>query len=340
MRGFQHQQSSGRIVPLFAQSWNQEERKAVMNVVDNTDNQLGEGNRVREFQENFAKFVGAKYCHLLPNNRIALYVALIAARREQKAIRVSANYGIFTAMACRENGFDQIMIGDVSSRTGSMEGYIDETRFVLHANGRPGNADTWEDCSQAIGRHTRGLISTYSFESTDLLTCGGIGGAICCDDRDTHEVIAAVKNHGKDKPDSDDYHTHLGGNFQVAEINAAFGIAQLRRLGRRLERLEAMYTIYQELLGNKVVWLDGVPSWRVDCLVTHPMLLIEKQKKFGIEAKRFYLPTYRQPQFKEDADVFQKTEFLYNHGIYLPSSPDLADDDIHYVCEKLKACLH
>jgi 8-amino-3,8-dideoxy-alpha-D-manno-octulosonate transaminase len=101
-----------------------------------------------------------------------------------------------------------------------------------------------EDAAQALGGSYRGkalgtfgTAGCFSFDYVKTITCGE-GGAVITDDADVYEVIQAYTDHGHDHVGSDrgaEGHPHLGTNYRLSELNAAVGVAQLRKLDQILE---------------------------------------------------------------------------------------------------------
>lgn len=316
----------------FEPHWDSNETDAVYKALQQS--MLNEGKYVREFEEKFAEFTHARYCVLVPNGAIALFMAIKVwlGKESQGRIAVPDYYGIFAANAIRMLG-KNVAIIDLNNRFTT--DLLSQT-VPVHINGRKANAVEIEDSCQAIHHHTPGALSCHSFHPSKLITCGGIGGAICCDNLEQYLQLSALKDHGRAEraqglPISDK-HQGIGLNFKMSDINAAFGIEQLKKLPARLHRLRASYQIYQEILGDKVDWILGAPSWRVDCLVQSPDMLIQSLAKEGFTAKRFYLPVHRQPQYLEPDTGFANTMKLYSHGIYLPSLLDVTEEDIQKIC--------
>ena len=335
-----------RQIPLYAPSWGEEEKKAVADVM--AGDYLNEGQKDREFEKRFAEYVGAHYCILVPNGALALSLAIQTGNMAIDRIAIPDYYSIFAANALAGYAKDPFLF-DVELETANIQlkgnAYQYFSILPVHVNGRIAKTDsaTIEDCGQAPSHHTKGLTSCYSFHSTKLITCGGIGGAVCTDDKDLYERMSAVKDHGRPeralgKPVTDD-HNYYGTNLKMSEINAAFGIEQLKKLPFKLVNMDEIYHSYMEHLGKAVTWFNTYPAWRVDCLVPNPQLLIDRLKLRGIGAQRFYKPTHLQRRFQADGENFPHTMHLYNHGVYLPSSPSLTDEDIAYVCQNVEQCL-
>jgi perosamine synthetase len=328
----------------FEPRWNQKEKEAVMKVLDG--NYLNEHKTVREFERRFAEFVGAKYCVTTTSGTMALYMALTAADIRDKQIFVPDYAGIFAANASKQAG-KMPVLADVSRNGSRLMVDAQTARVTVHSNGRLGEPDIVEDCCQAIGHHTKGCVSCYSFASTKHLTTLGQGGAACCDDEETYDRLCRLKDHGRNdrqklKPMSDNFE-FWGTNLKFTEAQAAFGLVQLDKLPQRLERLGEMYSTVKELLAGVkgVDFLDGMPTWYLDVLVPNPQRLVDSMAQNNVQLRRFYRPLHQQKLYLDAGNEgrYSNSTYLYNHGVWLPSTTDLADEEIGYICEKVKEAL-
>jgi len=101
-----------------------------------------------------------------------------------------------------------------------------------------------EDACQSVGATfngkpvgTFGQIGCFSFDPVKTITCGE-GGAIVTDDRSLYATAEAYADHGHDHIGNDrglEQHPIMGTNFRISELNAAVGVAQLRKLDRFLD---------------------------------------------------------------------------------------------------------
>lgn len=332
-------QESKKIIQ-FEPYWDDKEKQAVMQVMQS--GYLNEHKTVREFERRFAEFVGAKYCVTVTSGTISLYVAAKASEmvygRQDNNCVVPDYAGIFAANAARQAGMNPVL-ADVA-KNGSMI-HNEQHCIVVHSNGRTGKTLKIEDSCQAISYHTKGAMSCYSFASTKHLTTFGQGGAVCCDDDDLFDRLTRIKDHGRNdrqklKPMSDNFES-WGTNFKFTEAQAAFGLAQLDKLPWRLSRLDKMYSIVRETLGKVkgVEFLEGKPTWYLDVLVPDPQKVIDHLAKNNIQVRRFYKPLHRQPLYQQDGR-FPNSDYLYDHGLWLPSTTNLTDQDIVHICNKVK----
>ena len=101
-----------------------------------------------------------------------------------------------------------------------------------------------EDACQALGGSfhgkslgTFGRVGCFSFDPVKTVTCGE-GGALITDERSIYELADAYADHGHDHVGLDrgaEGHAVMGANYRISELNAAVGLAQLRKLDRILE---------------------------------------------------------------------------------------------------------
>jgi 8-amino-3,8-dideoxy-alpha-D-manno-octulosonate transaminase len=100
-----------------------------------------------------------------------------------------------------------------------------------------------EDACQALGGTfkgrslgTFGKMGCFSFDPVKTVTCGE-GGGVVTDDEQLYLKAEAYADHGHDHIGNDrglEEHPILGLNFRISELNAAVGLAQLRKLDQIL----------------------------------------------------------------------------------------------------------
>ena len=96
-----------------------------------------------------------------------------------------------------------------------------------------------EDACQSVGASYRGKAlgsfgraGCFSFDPVKTITCGE-GGAIVTSDKDVYIAADAYADHGHDHIGGDrgaEDHLIIGSNYRISELNAAVGLAQLRKL--------------------------------------------------------------------------------------------------------------
>ncbi|MEM9680659.1 MAG: DegT/DnrJ/EryC1/StrS family aminotransferase [Bacteroidota bacterium] len=137
---------------------------------------------------------------------------------------------------------------------GSM-GDLDAVKAVCETH----NVLLIEDACQAIGGMYKeqplgsvGDLGCFSFDFVKTVTCGE-GGAVITNNEAYHRNADHYSDHGHDHVGNDrgaETHPFLGYNFRISELNAAVGLAQVRRLDEFIALQEKHYTIIRDELAR------------------------------------------------------------------------------------------
>ncbi|HOP47761.1 MAG TPA: DegT/DnrJ/EryC1/StrS family aminotransferase [Desulfobacteraceae bacterium] len=243
----------------------EEERKEVQDVLDTGVlfrygfDQVRKGNwKAKTFEKELAERIGAGYCHLCSSGTTALYTALascgigagdevivppftfvatVEAVLHTGAIPVFAEIdetlcldpqGIETAITPRTKAVLPVHMCGAMARIKEIRDLCEKRGLVLI-----------EDACQAIGATfegkflgTFGQMGCFSFDPVKTITCGE-GGAIVTKSQELYKTADAYADHGHDHVGNDrglEGHAIIGSNFRISELNAAVGLAQLRKL--------------------------------------------------------------------------------------------------------------
>lgn len=114
-----------------------------------------------------------------------------------------------------------------------------------------------EDSSQATGATYKGKplgsigdLGCLSLDYVKIITCGE-GGAVLTNNEKYYTNSDHFSDHGHDHKGNDrgaETHPFLGYNFRISELNAAVGLAQLRRLDEFVAIQKKNYSIIREAL--------------------------------------------------------------------------------------------
>jgi perosamine synthetase len=172
----------------------------------------------------------------------------------------------------------------------------------------------------------------------------GQGGIIVTQDEKIHIRLRELKDQGRPQRGTggSDIHVSLGYNFKLTNLQAAVGLSQLKKLEFRLQRMKEIYTIYQKHLKEveeaKLVPIqikNGLsPQW-IDAIVENRDALVDYLSKSGIDTRKFWLPIHTQKPYLHHGD-YQETTFVSARGLWLPSSFNLNNREINFVCKKIK----
>src|SRR5262249_45474015 len=124
-----------------------------------------------------------------------------------------------------------------------------------------------EDAAEAHGAEVQGRrvgsfgeISCFSFYANKIITTGE-GGMCTTNDAALAERMRLLRGHGMD-PNRKYWHSVIGFNHRMTNLQAAVGVAQLARLDEWVEKRRWIFACYRSLLAslNDVVYFLGEPS--------------------------------------------------------------------------------
>lgn len=109
-----------------------------------------------------------------------------------------------------------------------------------------------EDAAESLGtlignKHsgTFGKMGVFSFNGNKIVTSGG-GGAIVTDDQDLANKLKYLSTQAKEPHKWDFFHTEIGYNYRLPNINAALLVAQLEQLPYFLESKRKLAAEYKD----------------------------------------------------------------------------------------------
>jgi len=204
-----------------------------------------------------------------------------------------------------------------------------------------------EDAAQGIkvnfkGNPVGGLgdVGCMSFYADKIITTGE-GGMILTNSDELAKKVIILLNQGRTGRGWY-IHDHMGYNFRLTDLQAAVGVAQIKKLPliiKKRKKIEKLYKKY--LAGVKRVEFpfvdprgDRVP-YRVTILVEKPQELLDFLDKNGIRASRSFYPLNLQPCYNIKGN-FPNSIFAYERVLRLPSATGLTEKEVRYVCNKIK----
>jgi dTDP-4-amino-4,6-dideoxygalactose transaminase len=279
-------------------SYTQEEADAVSRVLLSNKVNYWTGQECREFEKEFASWVGSKYAIALANGTLALEVALkvlgIGAGDE---VVVTPRTFIASASCIVAMGAVPVF-ADVDRNTQNITAdtiakvLSPRTKAVIcvHLAGMPCDMDpimdiadahglfVIEDCAQAHGAKYKGQsvgsighIGAWSFCQDKIMTTGGEGGMVTTSDHELWAAIWAYKDHGKSwdavykkkhPPEFRWLHESFGSNYRMLEMQAAIGRIQLKRMPEWSKtRREYAAMIWKAAKQKYWLRVPDIPDW-------------------------------------------------------------------------------
>ncbi|MDH5716993.1 MAG: LegC family aminotransferase [Spirochaetia bacterium] len=195
-----------------------------------------------------------------------------------------------------------------------------------------------EDAAESLGsyynsKHTGsfGKIGILSFNGNKTITTGG-GGMLVTNDLNLAAKAKHLSTTAKVAHPYEFIHDETGYNFRMPNINAALGVAQMEYIDEILENKRKIAMQYKEFFKNikgvqfvdepentkSNFWLNTILFNDPDDKINFLKTCIENK----IMARSIWRPMHLLDMYKENyKNSLINTEFLYNSGVNLPSTP-------------------
>lgn len=328
-----------------------------------------QGNENKAFAEEYARYIGTRYCVGCGNGLEALTLILRAYKEmgrlhDGDEVIVPANTYIATILAITENNLtpvlvepriDTFQIDDnlieraITSRTRAIMivhlyglcAYTERINEICHSH----NLLLIEDNAQAHGcRYNNrltgslGNAAAHSFYPGKNLGALGDGGAVTTDDEELANMIGALGNYGSERKYVFQY---KGRNSRLDEIQAAVLRVKLKYLDadNALRRSIAMQ--YIEHIDNPLLTLPSTDYCHSSVHHIFPVLCSERDRlqqhllNQGIQTMIHYpIPPHRQ-QCYADMGLLSLpiTERIHREELSLPLNPTLQQEEIERIIE-------
>ena len=355
------------MIPIASPIIEDKEKNKVLEVMDS--GMLASGQYVKDFEDEFANYIGAEYANATTSGTTGLHVALKASGIEEgdKVLTTPFTF-IASSNSILFCGAEPIF-ADVKEDTfnidpESMRQKLEENPdikavIIVHLYGLACDMDPImdlvkeydlkliEDAAQSHGAKYKGEnvgnfgdAAVYSFYPTKNMTTGE-GGMVLTNDEKINEKSEALINHGA----SERYkHESLGYNYRMTNIAAAIGLEQLKKLDKYNQKRQENASYLTEKLKD-LDWLETpvVPEDREHVFHQYTVKVenrdefldhLEKNEiGYGIH---YPVPAYNQPLYEKKGygDYHHPvTEKLCEKVVSLPIHPALSDDDLEKIVE-------
>ena len=354
-------------IPLFASSLEPHRdtlMEALARVVQSERFILGP--EVTAFEEEFARYLGARHCVGVANGTDAITIALRAMGVRPGDEVVVPSFTFYASAEAIVAAGARPVFCDVDPETFCVtsetvkRAVTPATRVVmpvhLFGNVAPVPAirelgiPVLEDAAQAGGASLGGVkagalgeAATFSFFPSKNLPCLGDGGAIVTDDDELAERARVLRFHGsKDKIS----YAEVGYNSRLDELQAAALRVLLPELdGWTAARQAAAGAYERHGLGEHLkapVPVDGAEHAYHLFVARHPEAdrLAAALAEKGVSARGYYrTPVHRQPPMRTYANGdLPRTEEVAAANIALPMGTQLSDDAVQAVVEAVAEC--
>lgn len=338
------------------------------------------GKYIDGFEKHWAAYCGMKHGIAVSNGTVALQVAARCIGLKPGDEVIMPTFTIIScALAVIECGAVPVLVdSDPNTWTLDVNKIEDKitprTKAIMavHIYGHPCDMDKiWklankyklkviEDAAEAHGAEYNGKrcgglgdISCFSFYANKIITTGE-GGMILTDDDNYAEKARSLRNLCF-KPERRFYHTELGYNYRLTNMQAAIGLAQVEQIDSLLAKKRQIGRFYAEKLkGVTGITLQAVEPWANPVYWMYGIVLDEKigidaaefakrLREKGIDTRPFFLGMHEQPVFHEmglfNMEHYPVAERIARQGLYLPSGSALTEDELYQVANAVKEIL-
>lgn len=332
-----------------------------------------QGNANKQFESDYAQYIGTNYCVGVANGLDALiwiyraYIEMGVMQPGDEVI-VPANTYIASILAITENGLNPVLVEPdittfeiddklieqaISPRTKSI--------LIVHLYGRCAytekigelcrkyNLKLVEDNAQAHGCRYRGKrtgsigdAAGHSFYPGKNLGAFGDGGAVTTNDEKLATCVRTLANYGSQKKYVFQY---CGRNSRLDEIQAAILDVKLRHLDEDNSRRQHVAKYYYEHINNPLITMPTRLSDENNVYHIFPVLCPERDRlqqyltENGIQTLIHYpIPPHKQECYKEwNTMNLPVTEQIHQQELSIPISQILSDDDIQQITSILNS---
>lgn len=150
------------------------------------------------------------------------------------------------------------------------------------------------------------------------------------------------------RPERRFYHTELGYNYRMTNLQAALGLAQLERFKEILTKKRWMGAAYTERLkgisglqipveeswARQVYWMYGLVIDKNTGMTAD--VFAKKLETLGVQTRPFFLGMHEQPVFLNRGlfkdEHYPVAERIARQGLYIPSGLALTQEQLEEVC--------
>ncbi len=347
------------------------------------------GRFIEAFEQKWAAYCGKQYGVAMSNGTVALEAAAACLNLQPGDEVIMPTFTIIScAQAVTRFGAIPVLV-DADPRTWCMDVHQIEAKITprtraimpVHIYGHPVDMDPilalaqqhglviLEDAAEVHGAEYRlghtvgngewrrcgsfGDLVTFSFYANKIITTGE-GGMVLTDNPDYARHLRDYRNLCF-RPERRFYHTELGNNYRLTNLQAAIGVAQIAQIDgfleqkrwmgnaytERLKGLEGLQVPVEETWARHVYWMYGLVVDESTGL--NAETFAAELDKYGVQTRPFFLGMHEQPVFHTmglfEGEQYPVAERIARQGLYLPSGMTLTEGQLEEVCEAVGAVL-
>ena len=336
-----------------------------------------QGNENKQFEADYAKYIGTDECIAVANGLDALYLIMRAYKemgimQDGDEIIVPANTYIATIIGITRNNLVPVLVEPTFD---NLEIDIDKIEaaitpkakgiMIVHLYGRIAyndklseickkhNLKLMEDCAQSQGCAWKGVkagalgdAAAHSFYPGKNLGAFGDAGAVTTSDKELASVIRAVANYGSQKKYVFKY---VGMNSRMSEPDAAVLDVKLKYLDEDNKKRQELAAYYYENIKNPLITLPSRIADENNVYHQFPIFCERRDElqKFladnGVQTLIHYpIPPHHQECYEKDSWNTPRlslpiTEKIHEQELSIPMNQVVSMEEAKIVVEALNA---
>ena len=333
------------------------------------------GKYVNRAEETFAEFLGVKYAVVTTSGTTALHLCLKALGPSGLHYDTIVPNITFAATAFAvEYDNPNVQFAKVNPRTWNLD--MDHLESMLkrnptinvvipvHLYGNPVDMtrlqklkEEWdfyivEDACESIGAKVNGKltgsmgdINCFSFYGNKTFTSGE-GGIVVTNNKELAEKARFFRGQAQD-PNKRYWHTEIGHNYRMTNLQAAILCAQIERADEILSEKKRVADRYLYNLKDvvEIEFQTVLPEhehsyWLVSVFLstTTNEVFSNWMMDHGVDTRKVFYPLTDMPPWKEKwkGEKFKASEQLSMRGVSFPSYPELTNAEVDKICNLVK----
>ena len=341
--------------------------KGILDALENTQYILGPN--VAAFEKEAAEYLGAAHAIGVASGTDALHLAIAAAGIGPGDEVITSPFTfIATAEAICYMGATPVYV-DVDPNTFNIDpakieaAITPKTKAIVpvHIFGQPADmgqiADICkkhnllliEDCAQSFGAAINGKMTgaigdlgCFSFFPSKNLGCYGDGGMVTTNSAELAEKVKMLRNHGSKVRY---YHSVIGYNSRLDELQAVILRAKLKRIDSYNQNRRRVAHLYSELFQNSRVMPPAEDGKGVHVYHQYTLLtdcrdeIMKSLTEAGISSAIYYpIPLHRQDVFAEECKGVScpNAESVAARCMSLPIFPEMTEEQVREVARVVR----
>lgn len=327
------------------------------------------GPEVEKLEKEIGEYLGVKHAIGAASGTDALFMAMLALEIKPQDEVITTPFTFFATAESISLAGAKPVFADIKFDTYNIDAEKIEklitprTRAIIpvHLYGQSAkierimeiadkyNLKVVEDVAQAFGAERSGRktgfygsISCHSFFPSKNLGCFGDGGMVTTNDDDLAKKLRLIRNHGDEARYA---HVRLGINGRLDAIQAAILRVKLPHMDKWINERIKKASLYSSLLKESGIILPYTDRNNKHTYNQYTIRLKNRDKlkayleKYEIASAIHYpVPLHLQKVYKglgyEEGDL-PESESASQEVLSLPMYPELADDNIKFICGKI-----